>query len=199
MKAILSKYGEPPITQEKTSRLFTFLHHLLKAIPLASSSKTSTSKQLLFPLGVLIEDIAPFLSLNTSLQSSWIMTLQFILSCFRSCPEQHIYHSGVTPPILLGLIKQVLIEFTALPTKIDVNPLEHKCFLVGKELLDLLLIRDYAITEDMLENSDTLTEDFSGIGSLTYYDVIYSVSTPSNYDKHCLIFFCRSPSYMAIF
>lgn len=121
-----------------------------------------------------MEDISSTLSTSPSLQSSWIISLQFILSCFRSCPEQYIYNSGVTAPILLGIVKQLLLEMTQLPSK-DMDPLEEKCFLVGKELLDLLLVRDHGITEEMLENSDTLTADFIGIGSLTYYDVIYSV------------------------
>lgn len=166
------KYREPPITQEKTSRLFTFLHHLLKVIPLAS---TMTTKHTIFPLGAFLEDITPTLSLSSSLQSSWIVIIQFILSCFRSCPEQYIYNSGVTAPILLGIVKQVLLEITRLPPK-DMDPLQDKCFMVGKELLDLLLIRDNTLLEEMLENSDTLTADFIGIGTLTYYDVIYSVS-----------------------
>jgi hypothetical protein len=162
------KYREPPLTFEKTSRLITFLHHLLKVMPI-NSKNTAT----IFPLGTFIEDITP--TLSTQQQSSWIIIIQFMLSCFRSCPQQYIYNSGVTTPILLIVVKQVLVELAKLPSQ-KMKPIEEKCFLVGKELLDLLLVRDTAITDEMLENSNTLTPSFIGVGTLSYYDVIYSVS-----------------------
>lgn len=171
------KYREPPITLEKTSRLITFLHHLLKVIPLsnATSTTTTTAKNTIFPLGTFLEEVTPVLSLTPALQSSWIIIIQFILSCFRSCLQNQIFNSGVTTAILLSMVKQVLLEMTRLSSK-EMNSLELKCFTVGKELFDLFLIRDTRIDEKMLENSDTLTSDFVGVGSLTYYDIIYSVS-----------------------
>ncbi|KAI9262582.1 hypothetical protein EDC94DRAFT_659447 [Helicostylum pulchrum] len=172
LKAIMIKYRESPITLEKTTRLLSFLHHILKVIPLSNSTTTAT-KNSIFPLGIFLEDITPVLSLAPTSQHSWIIILQFIMSCFRTCPQQQIFNSGVTMPILLGMVKQVLLEMTRLPAK-DSNPVQIKCFNVGKELFDMLLIRENGIDEKMLENSDTLTLDFVGVGSLTYYDVIYS-------------------------
>jgi hypothetical protein len=147
------------------------MHHILKVIPITTSS---TSKGTTFPLGCFMEDITPTLSLIPTQQSSWIIIIQFMLSCFRSSPQQYIYNAGVTTPILLSIIKQILLEMARLPSK-DMNPLQEKCFLVGKELLDLLLIRDNALTEEILESSNTLTPNFIGLGTLSYYDVIYSV------------------------
>lgn len=168
------KYRESPITLEKTTRLLTFLHHILKVIPLSNSAIT-VAKNTNFPLGTFLEEITPVLSLSPGLQPSWIITIQFIMSCFRSCPQPQTFNSSVTTPIILSIVKQVLLEMTKLPCK-DLNPLQYKCFTVGKELLDMFLIRDTSINEKILENSDTLTTYFVGIGSLTYYDVIYSVS-----------------------
>lgn len=174
------KYREPPLTLEKTSRLITFLHYLLKVIPINNNNKNTA---MLFPLGIFIEDITPTLSTTPQQQSSWIIIIQFMLSCFRSCPQQYIYNSGVTTPILLIIVKQVLLELAKLPPTKDMKPIQEKCFLVGKELLDLLLIRDTALTDEILENSNTLTPNFVGLGTLSYYDVIYSVSCNRCNDK----------------
>lgn len=168
----MAKYKEPPMNLEKTSRLVTFIHHILKVIPIVANS---SNKNNVFPLGTLIEEITPTLSLAPAHQSSWVVMIQFLLSCLRSCPQQSIFNAGCTTPILLGLVKHIILELDKLPPK-DINSLQEKCFLVGKELLDLFLIRDNALTEDILESSNTLNSDFIGIGTLSYFDVIYSVS-----------------------
>ncbi|KAI9481474.1 MAG: hypothetical protein EXX96DRAFT_566905 [Benjaminiella poitrasii] len=170
LKVILLKYREPPLTLEKTSRLITFLHHVLKAIPIIPTNKIG------FPLGSLIEDLS--LTLSTQQPHIWIITIQFMLSCLRSAPQQYIYQSGLTTPVILSVIKHVLLELTRLPST-DMTPMQEKSFSVGKELLDLFLIRDN--TED---NKMT-----NGIGTISYYDVIHSFpelyshflnSTPTN-------------------
>ncbi len=161
------------MTLEKTSRLITFIHHILKAVPIVANSN---NKNNVFPLGVFIEEITPTLSLTPSTnQSSWIIMIQFLLSCLRSCPQQSIFNAGCTTPILLGIVKHIILELDKLPTKYT-NSLQEKCFLVGKELLDLFLIRDNSLTEEILEASNTLNSDFIGVGTLSYFDVIYSVS-----------------------
>lgn len=174
MKAVLAKYKEPPFTLEKASRLVTFLHHVLRVIPIIPTKKGNV-----FPLGVLIEEITPTLSLAPPQQSAWIVVAQFLLSCLRSCPQQAIFNAGCTTPMFLGFVKQVVLELSKLPSK-STNKLQEKCFSVGKELLDLFLIRDSALTEEMIESSDTLTSDFVGVGTLSYYDIIYSVSVVRN-------------------
>ncbi|KAI7901563.1 uncharacterized protein BX663DRAFT_513291 [Cokeromyces recurvatus] len=155
LKVILLKYREPPLTLEKNSRLITFLHHVLKIIPIIPTNKTS------FPLGSLIEDLT--LTLSTQQPHIWIITIQFMLSCLRSAPQQTIYQSGVTTPVILSIIKHILLELTRLPY-MDMTPMQEKCFSVGKELLDLFLIRD--------NNKDNKL--MIGIGTISYYDVIYS-------------------------
>lgn len=148
------KYREPPLTPEKTYRLITFLHHTLKEIPITANAGG-------FPLGSVIEDLSLTLSLkpNTQSYSIWIITIQFMLSCLKSTPQNHI-----TTPVILSVIKEVLLEMIRLPEK-DMSPIEQKCFSVGKELLDLFFIRK----EDGLVQS-------VGYGIISYYDVIYSVS-----------------------
>lgn len=168
LKAVLAKYKEPPFTLEKASRLVTFLHHVLRVIPIIPTKKGSV-----FPLGVLIEEITPTLSLAPPQQPAWIVITQFLLSCLRSCPQQAIFNAGCTTPMFLSLVKQVVLELSKLPSK-STNKLQEKCFSVGKELLDLFLIRDSALTEEMIESSNTLTSDFVGVGTLSYYDIIYS-------------------------
>ena len=152
------KYNELPMSLEKTSRLMTFLHHVLKLIPIVPNNT-----KIIFPLGVLMENITP----SISSKSSWITTLQFLLSCLRSCPQQYLFNAGCTTPIFLGIVKQVILGMIQLPTNMD--DMEEKCYLVGKELLDLLLIRD----KDMLTESSNTS--FVGVGTLSYYDVIYAV------------------------
>jgi hypothetical protein len=51
------------------------------------------------------------------------------------------------------------------------SDIQEKCFTVGKELLDLFLIRDNAATEEL-----KISKKFIGIGTISYYDVVYSVS-----------------------
>ncbi|GAN05157.1 hypothetical protein MAM1_0083c04626 [Mucor ambiguus] len=162
LKVIMLKYREPPITFEKTSRLVTFLHHVLKAIPIIPTTTAKTG----FPLGSLVEDMT--LTLSTQQPAIWIITIQFMLSCLRSAPQQYIYHSGVTTPVILSVIKHVLLEVTRLPHN-DMSPIQEKCFAVGKELLDLFLIRDNAATEEL-----KISKKFIGIGTISYYDVVYS-------------------------
>ncbi|CEP17288.1 hypothetical protein [Parasitella parasitica] len=162
LKVIMLKYREPPITFEKTSRLITFLHHVLKAIPIIPTATVKTG----FPLGSLVEDMA--LTLSTQQPAIWIITIQFMLSCLRSAPQQHIYHSGVTTPIILSVIKHILLELTRLPYN-DMSNIQEKCFLVGKELLDLFLIRDNAANDEL-----KIPKKFTGIGTISYYDVVYS-------------------------
>lgn len=194
MKAVLAKYKEPPFTLEKASRLITFLHHILRAIPIIPSKKGNV-----FPLGVLIEEITPTLTLAPPLQSTWIVIVQFLLSCLRSCSQQSILNAGCTTPIFLGLVKQTILELSKLPSK-STNQLQEKCFSVGKELLDLFLIRDNALTEEMIESSDTLTSDFVGVGTLSYYDIIYSVSGKRDSVLNiCITCQISFQNYMAIF
>ncbi|KAG1151478.1 hypothetical protein G6F37_000970 [Rhizopus arrhizus] len=152
LKVIMIKYREPPLTLEKTYRLITFLHHILKEIPITANAGG-------FPLGSVIEDLSLTLSLkpNTQSYSIWIITIQFMLSCLKSTPQNHI-----TTPVILSVIKEVLLEMIRLPEK-DMSPIEQKCFSVGKELLDLFFIR----------KEDGLVQGI-GYGTISYYDVIYS-------------------------
>jgi hypothetical protein len=171
------KYREPPINLAKTLRLLTFLHHLLRVLPI--SSKGSLSHQHSFPLGALIEDLALTLSLETtphnpSAHSIWIVTIQFMMSCLRSEAQQHIYNAGVTTPVILGVIKHVLLEMTRLPPK-EMDSLQEKCFIVGRELLDLFLIRDTATYNRNIEGNMPSTKT-AGLGTISYFDVIYSAS-----------------------
>jgi hypothetical protein len=158
---LLIKYREPPLTLEKSSRLITFLHHFLKAIPIIPSTGT---QKITFPLGTLVEDMT--LTLSTQQPAIWIISIQFLLSCLRSAPQQHIYQAGVTTPVILSVIKHVLLELTRLPST-NMTPIQEKCFSVGKELMDLFLIRDHTIED---------TQKFNSIGTISYYDVIHSVS-----------------------
>lgn len=158
------KYREPPLTFEKTSRLIAFLHHVLKVIPIIPTATAKTG----FPLGSLVEDMT--LTLSTQQPAIWIITIQFMLSCLRSAPQQYIYHAGVTTPVILSVIKHILLEITRLPYN-GMSSIQEKCFTVGKELLDLFLIRDNAATEEL-----KICKKFIGIGTISYYDVVYSVS-----------------------
>lgn len=151
------KYREPPLTLEKTTRLITFLHHVLKVIPITpSANKTG------FPLGSLLEDMT--LTLSTQQPHIWIISIQFLLSCLKSASQQHIYHAGVTTPVILSVIKHVLLELTRLPFK-NMTSDQETCFALGKDLLDLFLVRD-----DNQHNTQKLNASH-----LSFYDVIHSV------------------------
>jgi hypothetical protein len=166
---LLIKYREPPLTLEKSSRLITFLHHFLKVIPIIPT--TTTIHKISFPLGTLVEDM--ILTLSTQQPAIWIISIQFLLSCLRSASQQYIYQAGVTTPVILSVIKHVLLEFTKLPST-SMTLIQEKCFSVGKELLDLFLIRDHTTVEDT-----STQQKFNAIGTISYYDVIHSVSLGS--------------------
>lgn len=167
MKVLLIKYREPPLTLEKASRLITFLHHFLKVIPIIPVTQTH---KITFPLGKLVEDMT--LTLSTQQPAIWIISIQFLLSCLRSAPQQYIYQAGVTTPVILSVIKHVLLELTRLPFT-AMTSMQEKCFSVGKELLDLFLIREHTSEETAPQ------QKFSAIGTISYYDVIHSVSCSS--------------------
>lgn len=152
------KYREPPLSLEKTTRLITFLHHVLKIIPIAPTvSKTG------FPLGSLLEDMT--LTLSTQQPHIWIVSIQFLLSCLKSASQQQIYHAGVTTPVILIVIKHVLLELTRLPYT-NIKDDQETCFAVGKSLLDFFLVRD-----DEQYSSQKLNSIH-----VSFYDVIHSVS-----------------------
>lgn len=181
------KYREPPLTFEKTSRLIAFLHHVLRVIPIIPTATAKTG----FPLGSLVEDMT--LTLSTQQPAIWIITIQFILSCLRSAPQQYIYHAGVTTPVILSVIKHILLGITRLPYN-DMSDIQKKCFTVGKELLDLFLIRDIAVAEEL-----KTSKKFIGIGTISYYDVVYSVSYLCVNHAINTKSIRSFPNYMAIF
>lgn len=142
-----------------------------------------------FPLGQLFEDLTATLSLrpvpnqNPSALSIWIVTVQFMLSCLRSSSQQALYNAGITTPVILGIIKHILLELTRLPSD-NMDPLQKQCFKVGKEMLDIFLIRDpnqAGVSEQSstLKHQPLLAASQSGtpsVGTVTFYDVIKSVS-----------------------
>ncbi|KAI9313693.1 mediator complex subunit 23-domain-containing protein [Dichotomocladium elegans] len=156
-----------------------------------------------FPLGQLFEDLTLTLSLrpvppsNSSLTYSiWIVTIQFMLSCLRSNSTQALYNAGIATPTILRIIKHILLELTCLPGT-NMNDLQKQCFLLGKQMLDLFLVREQkqqqqqqqqqhgTITYPLLSfeqqqqhpsvNTNTNpTSSVSGIGTVSYYDVVHS-------------------------
>ncbi|KAI8352505.1 mediator complex subunit 23-domain-containing protein [Blakeslea trispora] len=157
------KYREPPLTLEKTSRLLTFIHHVLKLVPVTPSLNTPQKP---FPLGLLLEDLA--LTLSTLQPAIWIITIQFMLSCLKSTSQ---HYAVITTPVVLSIIKHVLLELTRLPST-DMNPMQEKCFLVGKELLDLFLIRNYQNEHDFVTIGSAQSKSIGT--AISYYDVVYS-------------------------
>ncbi|KAI8328625.1 mediator complex subunit 23-domain-containing protein [Chlamydoabsidia padenii] len=180
LKVILLKYREPPFLLTKTLRLLKFLHHLLQVVPITHPNKP-------FPFGHVLEDLTLTLSLrvnnnnnnnNPHLQqakndvavySTWIITIQFLLSCLRNNSPHHLYNAGVTTPVILGAIKHILLELTRMPTTSaatnnnnnqQLELLQRTSFDTGQELLELFLVRPGP--------SDT------PVGTVSYYDVIYS-------------------------
>lgn len=176
------KYREPPLTLVKTTRLMAFLNHLLTIVPVTPKASTgSTGHGSLtntpFPLGQLFEDLTLTLSLrpapgnNKSLTLSiWVVTIQFMLSCLKSNSQQALYNAGIATPAILGIIKHILLELTRLPAT-NMDPLQQQCFSLGKQMLDLFLVREHPTP-----SSDQNTASVPiGIGSVSYYDVIVSV------------------------
>lgn len=189
--------------------MLTFLHHLLQIIPISPKSNglrsvspapTSAMHQQTFPLGQLFEDLTTTLSLrpvpnqNPSALSIWIVTVQFMLSCLRSSSQQALYNAGITTPVILGIIKHILLELTRLPSE-NMDPLQRQCFKVGKEMLDIFLIRDpgqsgAAEQPVALKHQPLLTASQSAtpsVGTVTFYDVIKSVSSVARLNS--LVFF----------
>ncbi|KAI8972683.1 hypothetical protein BDB01DRAFT_845071 [Pilobolus umbonatus] len=156
LKLIITSYRETPVTVDKTIRLITFIHHLLK-----------TTHQ--FPLGTLLEELIPTLSLNTSSTSYpiWILITQFLISCLRSMDAQDIHHSGITTTIIHGIIKHILMELTRLPIT-SINSIQTQCFNAGKELMDIFLI--HSVSDPFIENNPKI----HSIGTTSFFDIIYS-------------------------
>ncbi|OBZ83488.1 Mediator of RNA polymerase II transcription subunit 23 [Choanephora cucurbitarum] len=166
LKVIMLKYREPPLTLEKASRLITFLHHVLKLVPVTPALNTPQKP---FPLGLLLEDIT--LTLSTLQPAIWIITIQFMLSCLRSTPQ---LHTAITTPVVLSIIKHVLLELTRLPST-NMNYMQEKSFLVGKELLDLFLIRNGHNEHDVNITVVAGSSQSKSTGiAISYYDVVYS-------------------------
>lgn len=166
------KYREPPLTVAKTSHLLTFLHHLLILVPISANTNTPS-----FPLSQLFEDLGMTLTLRPTQQNPfayqiWIMNLQFMLSCIKGIEPQALYNAGITAPVVLGIIKHVLLELTRLP--IEVNSIQQKCFDIGKELLDTFLLKD--AQSEKLSSSSSVPK-FNAIPKVSYYDIIFSVSS----------------------
>lgn len=203
LKVIMLKYREPPLTLAKTTRLLAFLHHLLKVVPIDPKANTGRNvvslpttvaqHQQPFPLAQVFEDLTLTLSLrpnpqhNPSALSIWIVTIQFMISCLRSSSYQALSNAGITTPVILGIIKHVLLELTHLPAT-DMDLLEKQCFAVGKQMLDLFLIRDpsSSASENGVEHHDgtTTTTTSSQVSmppssgwTVSFYDVVYSVSS----------------------
>ncbi|KAI9492493.1 mediator complex subunit 23-domain-containing protein [Zychaea mexicana] len=159
-----------------------------------------------FPLGQLFEDLTLTLSLrnvqstgaNSSNSSNnvplliWVVTLQFMLSCLRNNSLQALYNAGIATPVILGIIKHILLELTRLPAT-NMSAAQKKCFGVGKQMLDLFLIRDpqplssaaslsqtpgqQASPMEQSPTSAALSSSTSSgttIGNVSYYDVVYS-------------------------
>ncbi|CAO3590219.1 unnamed protein product [Absidia cylindrospora] len=118
-----------------------------------------------------------------------------MLSCLRNNEPVHLYNAGVTTPVILGIIKHILLELTQLagitssgpPTANDgqLNVLRQTCFDTGKEMLELFLVRPEANGGGSTQDSSTtnscdthipkpLSSAPSPIGTVSYYDVIYS-------------------------
>ncbi|KAL0075593.1 mediator complex subunit 23-domain-containing protein [Phycomyces blakesleeanus] len=192
LKAILLKYREPPLTLVKTTRLMTFLHHLLLLTPIPAnptslnthntpSITAQNSASQTFPLGLLFEDLTQTLSLrpasaqNSSPMSTWIVTIHFMLSCLRSNTPQAIHQAGVTTPVTLSIIKHILLELTRLQAT-DMSSLQIQCFQTGKKILDFFLLRPTTDTEGSdLKNSESIPgQGFGSQGVVSYFDVIYS-------------------------
>ena len=115
-----------------------------------------TSQQQPFPLGQLFEDLTLTLSLrnaqtapnnnNNNNNNSvpyliWVVTLQFMLSCLRNNSPQALYNAGIATPVILGIIKHILLELTRLPAT-NMTTAQKKCFVVGKQMLDIFLVHD---------------------------------------------------------
>ncbi|CEI94172.1 hypothetical protein RMCBS344292_08393 [Rhizopus microsporus] len=182
LKAIIMKLREPPLTLEKTYRVITFLHYVLKEIPITTTNSSNSG----FPLGPVIKDLSLALSLRSNtphVYSIWIIIIQFMLSCLKSVPQQTLFHAGVTTPVILGVIKQVLLGMTSLPEK-NMNLIQQKCFSVGRELLNLFLIRDPSVVKESDDmDMDSSIQNFTATSSnnnnnsmsaISFYDVIYS-------------------------
>lgn len=179
------KLREPPLTLEKTYRVITFLHYVLKEIPITTTNSSNSG----FPLGPVIKDLSLALSLRSNtphVYSIWIIIIQFMLSCLKSVPQQTLFHAGVTTPVILGVIKQVLLGMTSLPEK-NMNLIQQKCFSVGRELLNLFLIRDPSVVKESDDmDMDSSIQNFTAtsgnnnnnnsMSAISFYDVIYSVS-----------------------
>ncbi|KAI9013358.1 mediator complex subunit 23-domain-containing protein [Phycomyces nitens] len=193
LKAILLKYREPPLTLVKTTRLMTFLHHLLLLMPIIANpaslnthstpsitTQTSASPQT-FPLGLLFEDLTQTLSLrpvsphNPSPMSTWIVTIHFMLSCLRSNPLPAIHQAGVTTPVTLSIIKHILLELTRLPAT-DMTSLQIQCFQTGKKMLDFFLLRSAPDTDgsEQRTSEPIAGQSFGSQGVVSFFDVIYS-------------------------
>ncbi|KAI8145206.1 mediator complex subunit 23-domain-containing protein [Fennellomyces sp. T-0311] len=201
LKVIMLKYREPPLTLVKTTRLLAFLNHLLMTTPITPKSTSggtgypsyhhshNQQQQQPFPLGQLFEDLTLTLSLRTTPANNssvplliWVVTIQFMLSCLRNNSPQALYNAGVATPVILGIIKHILLELTRLPAT-NMNSAQKKCFAVGKQMLDLFLIRDQPLSS-LGPNGQSSPEDQSptavtpsagsSIGNVSYYDVVYS-------------------------
>lgn len=197
-------YREPPVTIAKTVRLLTFLNNLLRIIPInpkkaspgagAMHPAANAAANQPFPLGQLFEDLTLTLSLATpSALPVWVVTIQFMLSCLRTNSQQALSKAGITTPIILGIIKHVLLELTRLPPT-DMDVLQKQCFSVGKQLLDLFLVRDHLHQQQQQQQpqqqqqqqqpqkqqpfsaNNEARKPTTGIGNVSYYDVVYSVS-----------------------
>ncbi|KAG0165442.1 hypothetical protein DFQ30_008459 [Apophysomyces sp. BC1015] len=176
LKAIMQKYRDPPLTLVRTTRLIMFLHHLIRLAPTYTTQQQQhqqqQQQQYAVPLGQLFEDFTLALSLRSQSHvalSTWIVAIQFMLSCLHSNQLHALQHNagGITTPIILKIIKHVLLELTLLPTT-DMDSLQSQCFNVGKELLDQFLVREPN------NNSD------NSQGIVSFYDVISSF--PKLYD-----------------
>ncbi|KAI7862073.1 mediator complex subunit 23-domain-containing protein [Spinellus fusiger] len=185
---ILQIYREPPFTLVKTTRLMTFLHHLLSQVPITpttglsgthSVSLAGQSAMLFhpFPLGQLLEDLLPTLSLrsispqNPHALSIWIVTLYFMLSCLQSNPPQAVLQAGVSSAVILAVIKHLLTELTDLPAT-DLSSLQIQCFQAGQKILDFFMLRSNGGSESGGKGGETTNVTSPGL--VSFYDVIYS-------------------------
>ncbi|ORX51305.1 hypothetical protein DM01DRAFT_1337353 [Hesseltinella vesiculosa] len=184
LKVIILKYREPPFSLSKTVRLLKFLHHLLRVYPITPiPHDTTTHKPPTFPLGQVLEDLTLTLSLRTIpqvnhlfQQSAWIVTLQFMISCLKSNSPALLYNSGITTPVILGMIKHVLLELTRL-TPANLDSLQQSCFDVCGDFLDVFLVRPEAALHSISALRVTHASGYLpavSIGTVSFYDVIYS-------------------------
>ncbi|KAI8372734.1 mediator complex subunit 23-domain-containing protein [Radiomyces spectabilis] len=172
LKTVMLKYVETPLTLTKSIRLMTFLHHLLQVIPVTPAQpSTATVSFAPFPLGQLFEELTVSISFRTTpaptptMLSTWIITMQFMLSCLRSNSRQALFNAGLTNPVILGMSKHILLELTRLPWK-QMDDLQETCFSLGQEMLNFFFLKD--------QKSGQGIDNAANLVHVSYYDVIYS-------------------------